>query len=118
IRRERFDGADIAHIIYGSRGKLDWNRILQLAGEHWEILLWNLLLFRYVYPGQTQYVPQKVWDDLLGRFTKALGRPNSEARFRGSLVDDCMFAIDTQEWGLDNLLEESRALAPKILPPA
>src|SRR5262249_22635593 len=34
-RRERFDGADIAHIIYRTRGSLDWQRILDLAGEHW-----------------------------------------------------------------------------------
>src|SRR6266481_1698099 len=26
-RRERFDGADIAHVIYGTRGKLDWARV-------------------------------------------------------------------------------------------
>src|SRR2546430_14240616 len=42
-RRERFDGADIAHIIYGTQGKLDWNRVLELVGEHWEILLWALV---------------------------------------------------------------------------
>ena len=37
VRRERFDGADIAHIIYGSQGKLDWDRVLALVNEHWEI---------------------------------------------------------------------------------
>src|SRR5204863_1704337 len=40
-RRERFDGGDIAHIIYRTRGILDWNRVLELAGEHWEIVLWS-----------------------------------------------------------------------------
>ncbi len=52
IRRERFDGADIAHIIYRTKGRLDWSRVLELAGEHWEIVLWALILFRYVYPAQ------------------------------------------------------------------
>jgi hypothetical protein len=33
-RWERFDGADIAHVIYGTQGKLDWQRILRMAGEH------------------------------------------------------------------------------------
>ena len=37
-RRERFDGADIAHVIYGTKGDLDWQRILRMAGEHWEML--------------------------------------------------------------------------------
>ena len=45
-RRERFDGADVAHVIYGTQGKLDWQRVLQLIGEHWEMLLWALVLFR------------------------------------------------------------------------
>ena len=28
-RRERFDGADVVHVIHGTAGKLDWSRILQ-----------------------------------------------------------------------------------------
>ena len=44
-RRERFDGADIAHVIYGTRGKLDWQRILRMVGEHWEICSGSLCFF-------------------------------------------------------------------------
>src|SRR5580698_10153325 len=67
-KRERFDGADIAHVIYGTYPSFDWGRELQLVGEHWEMLLWSLLLFRYVYPAQTHYVPAAVWRELLQRF--------------------------------------------------
>ena len=38
----------------------------------------------------------------------AVHSPDATARFRGSLVDDRMFAIDVTEWGLDDLLKESR----------
>lgn len=107
-RRERFDGADIAHVIYGTGGKLDWDHILKIVGEHWEMLLWALMLFRYVYPAQTNYVPASLWQDLLERLQKVIAQPNAAARFRGSLVDENMFAIDTREWGLDNVLEEYR----------
>ncbi len=107
-RRERFDGADIAHVIYGSRGRLNWDRVLNLAGDHWEMLLWALVLFRYVYPGQSGYVPGTVWQDLVARFLNALATPDLEAPFRGSLVDDNMFAIDVKEWGLENVLEDYR----------
>ncbi len=107
-RRERFDGADIAHVIYGTQGKLDWQRVLQLAGENWEMVFWVLVLFRYVYPGQTQFVPEDVWRDLLRRFGDAVLHPEPNARFRGSLIDDKMFAIDAKEWGLGNLMEEYR----------
>ena len=116
-RRERFDGADIAHIVYSSHGKLEWTRVFELAGEHWEILLWALVLFRYVYPAHSNYVPQAVWGDLLSRFAEALRCPDAGAPFRGSLIDDKMFAIDVNEWGLDDLLIECRARSPKINAP-
>ncbi|HWY56112.1 MAG TPA: nucleotidyltransferase [Terriglobales bacterium] len=108
-RRERFDGADVAHIIYGTAGDLDWGRILHLVGEHWEMLLWALVLFRYVYPAKTHYVPAVVWQDLLARYLKLVLQPDGQGRFRGSLIDDNMFAIDVKEWGLDDILEEYRS---------
>jgi Nucleotidyl transferase of unknown function (DUF2204) len=108
-KRERFDGADIAHVIYGTYKAFDWKRELELVGENWEILFWSLVLFRYVYPAQTHYVPAEVWQELLEKFQKAVTTRDSKARFRGSLVDENMFAIDLNEWGLDNLLEERRA---------
>jgi predicted nucleotidyltransferase len=109
VRRERFDGADIAHIIYGTAGELDWERVYELVGGNWEMLLWALILFRYVYPAHTNYVPERVWQDLLSRFTEAVKNPDPQAAFRGSLVDDNMFAIDVREWGLADVLQEYRA---------
>jgi len=108
-RRERFDGADVAHVIYGTGGKLDWARLLKLAGDNWEMVFWALVLFRYVYPAQTGYVPAGVWDDLIGRFTSAVKNPDLRARFRGSLIDENQFAIDIEEWRLDDILSEYRA---------
>ncbi len=116
-RRERFDGADIAHVIYGTRGQLEWQRILQLAGENWEMFFWALLLFRYVYPAQTHYVPMDVWCDLLTRFQNVLAHPDPNAPFRGSLIDDKMFAIDLNEWGLGNLMQAYRERRLQSVPP-
>jgi predicted nucleotidyltransferase len=113
--RERFDGADIVHVIFGTRGRLKWDRVLRLVGEHWQLLLWALVLFNYVYPHEAQAVPTNVWDSLLDRFRANLQMPNVDANFRGSLLDERMFAIDVHEWGLDNLLEDSRRRRePKI----
>ena len=113
--RERFDGADVVHIIYGTQGRLDWGRLRQLVGSHWEILLWELVLFHYVYPGCKDYVPREVWNDLLARFHSELDSPSREPGFRGSLIDEKMFAIDVKEWGMENLLEEQREQRePKI----
>lgn len=109
-KRERFDGADIAHVIYGTYGDFDWERELEIVGPHWEMLLWALMLFRYVYPAQSHYVPSEIWCELLTRFTREVKNPNPEGLFRGSLIDENMFAIDVDEWELPNLLEETRRM--------
>ncbi|MGE5114587.1 MAG: nucleotidyltransferase [Acidobacteriaceae bacterium] len=109
-RRERFDGADIVHVIHGTQGKLDWNRVLNIVGEHWMIVLWAMVLFQYTYPAHCDYIPRAVWDDLLGRLGKELDHPNPRAHFRGSLIDEKMFAIDVHEWGMANLIEHHRRL--------
>lgn len=116
-RRERFDGADIVHVIHGTRGQLDWQRLMDLAGEHWEVVLWHLVLFQYVYPAHTEYVPCAIWDELLGRLHNLLRHPDQRAPFRGSLIDPNMFAIDVHEWGMENLLEQFRGQRqPKLRP--
>lgn len=107
-RRERFDGADICHIIYGTRGKFDWQRLLDLLGEHWQMLYWYLVLFHYVYPANTDFVPEEIWEELQQRFKVELSHPNRALEFRGSLIDENMFAIDLEEWNKRNILEEQR----------
>jgi hypothetical protein len=113
-RRERFDGADICHVIYGTRGQFDWQRLLGLIGEHWEMLFWCLVLYHYVYPANSDYVPDEIWQELLHRFKVELAHPNKSVDFRGSLIDDKMFAIDVTEWGKRNSLEEYRSKAEII----
>ncbi len=108
-RRERFDGADIVHVIHGTGGKLDWNRILDLIGEHWMMLLWALVLYQYVYPAHSEFVPRTLWNELLSRLRNELDHPDPHAVFRGSLIDEKMFAIDSEEWGMANLNEQMRS---------
>ena len=83
------------------------------------MLLWELVLFHYVYPANHDFVPREVWDDLLARLRADLDSPAEQPGFRGSLIDERMFAIDVQEWGMENLLEDRREQRePKITPSA
>ena len=97
-RRERFDGADIAHLLKASASRLDWKRLRRLTEPHWEMLYWALILFAYVYPARTGDVPKFVWRELGECFHKALENPDGKS-FRGTLIDPKMFAIDVDEWG-------------------
>ena len=113
VRRERFDGADIAHIIYAQGEQLDWLRILDLVGDHWMMLLWSLILFRYIYPSRKHAVPTRVWDLLLSRFRRELLDPDQTETFRGTLIDENMFAIDVKEWGMENVIQQYREDHPE-----
>jgi len=106
--RERYDGADIAHVIHGTRGRLDWDRLMQLAGDHWELLFYAMLLFKYAYPNKTDFIPKEIWRTMLDRTRDAIEHPDAKAEFRGSLLDERMFAIDVQEWGMKDMLGQSR----------
>jgi hypothetical protein len=112
--RERFDGADIAHTIYAAGNSMDWSRLLALVGDHWGMLLWALVLFQYIYP-TSNAVPKLIWDELLTKFRAEIDNPDPKIPFRGTLLDERMFAIDVTEWKLPNILEEYRSKAePKM----
>ena len=53
MERERYDGADVAHLLHCCAEELDWQRLLARFGEHWRVLLSHLVLFGYIYPART-----------------------------------------------------------------
>ena len=98
--RDQFDMADVLHLIFATRGDLDWGRILDKAGEHWELLLVYLHLYRYVYPSHTHYLPGRIFDLLLERYEEEAAPQEGSLRFRGTMLDDVSFRVDVEEWGL------------------
>jgi hypothetical protein len=72
------------------------------------------VLYHYVYPANSDYVPAEIWTEMVKRFSVELAHPNKGANFRGSLIDDKMFAIDVAEWGKRDILEEYRDKAEVI----
>jgi hypothetical protein len=101
--RFRYDGADVCHVIYAAHDKVDWDFLVERAGEHWELLLSNLLVYRYAYPLAADRVPGDVLDALLARL-EAARRAGPEALegwpFRGRLLDLNSFSVDVDAWGL------------------
>jgi len=72
--RERFDGADVIHLLRESGPSLDWPRLLMRFGDHWRVLLSHIIMFGFVYPDKRQNVPAWVMDELMRRLT--VSRPN------------------------------------------
>ncbi len=57
MERERFDGADIAHILRCCASDIDWPHLVRRFGPDWRVLLSHLVLFGYIYPGGTRANP-------------------------------------------------------------
>jgi hypothetical protein len=98
--RHRQDMSDILHLFLTQGDTLDWDRLVKRAGPHWPLLLAQLQLFHYVYPGFRSRVPREVLETLLDRAREEIGRDDpDEALTNGPLISRFSFAIDVQEWG-------------------
>ncbi|MGH7278499.1 MAG: nucleotidyltransferase, partial [Candidatus Rokuibacteriota bacterium] len=60
MERERFDGADVAHVLRARAEHLDWPRLLARFGANWRPLLAHLVLFGFIYPSERQRIPHGV----------------------------------------------------------
>jgi hypothetical protein len=67
MERERYDGADVCHLILALGDRLDWERLLSRFGPHWRVILAHLVLFGFVFPSARSQVPEWVMEDLLER---------------------------------------------------
>lgn len=100
MERERFDGADIVHLIRARSRHLDWQHLLNRFGHHWRVFLSHLILFGFVYPGQRSLVPAWLMDNLLERLqqeTHALP-PDSDVCL-GLLLSREQYLMDIEQWG-------------------
>ena len=78
MERERFDGADVAHIILAVGEGLDWRRLIDRFGPHWRVLLAHLVLFGFIYPSQRSRIPAAVIEELMQRLADETQSPDAE----------------------------------------
>jgi hypothetical protein len=101
MERERYDGADIAHLIRAEGERLDWRRLLARFGaEHWPVLLNHVILFRFIYPGERDRVPAWVVRELCGRVEADVDGGAADARVcRGTILSRGQYLVDIDDWG-------------------
>ncbi|HEU4457358.1 MAG TPA: hypothetical protein VFR81_30090 [Longimicrobium sp.] len=108
--RHRHDMADVAHLILAMGHLMDWRRLIDKTGDNWPLLLSQVQLFRYVYPGYRDQVPRWVLRELLDKAEADSSRgPAGEEEHdqtRGTMISRFSFAIDVNEWGFHDLREE------------
>jgi len=100
MERERYDGADVAHMLLNMVEQLDWRRIVTQLGAEWRVLLAHLILFGYIYPAERARVPAWLMDQLLRRLERERTAPAPSGRLcRGTILSRGQYLIDIQEWG-------------------
>jgi hypothetical protein len=96
MERERFDGADVNHLLRARGKHLDWDRLLGRFGSDWRVLLSHLVLFGFVYPGEQPTVPEKVLSELVARLSKK--DEGDRALCRGTLLSRMQYITDVEDW--------------------
>jgi hypothetical protein len=107
MERERFDGADIAHILRCCAAEIDWPHLVRRFGPDWRVLLSHLILFGYIYPGERARIPAAIMEDLITRLRSEARTAGPERLCHGTLLSREQYLVDVREWGFrDARLEE------------
>ena len=96
--RDRFDAADIMHLIRARAESIDWRRLRnRFRGGHERVLLSHLVMFGYVYPSERDRVPQELIDEL---FAAARDEPRETRKVcRGTFLSNDQYLFDVAKWG-------------------
>lgn len=93
--RDRFDGADISWLIRATAHKLDWGRIEHLMRDHWQVLLWQMIHFLYVFPSERRLLPADLMAQLVDRLSAEIARGESEPLVcRGPMLDPKLYQAE------------------------
>lgn len=102
LERERYDGADVVHLLRSTARTLDWERVLRHFGEQWRVLYSHLVLFGFAYPGERDAIPAEVLRGLARRLdmeAEAPERGGGKPVCNGTLISREQYLVDIQQWG-------------------
>jgi hypothetical protein len=103
MERERFDGADVAHVIRAVGDKLDWARLIERYGTYWRALYAHLVLFGFIYPSDRGKVPAWVMNELAGRMQAETDAGSADEKIcYGTIISRQQYLKDISEWGYED----------------
>jgi len=103
MERERFDGADVAHVMRAVGDKLDWRRLLDRYGHYWRALYAHIVMFGFIYPSDRDKVPAWVMNELAGRMhAETEAGAAAEKVCYGTIISRQQYLKDVSDWGYDD----------------
>ena len=99
MERERFDGADVAHMLSALGEDLDWKRLVKRFGGDWRVLWSHLILFGFIYPSKRYLIPSELVKDFSTRVLKEQSKPFAgDPICNGTLLSRIQYEPDLQEF--------------------
>jgi hypothetical protein len=102
MERERYDGADVAHLLHACADTLDWERLTQRFGRRWRILFAHLSLFGFIYPSERRRIPETVMRRCLSLLEQEMRTAPSRRICRGTLTSRAQYLVDLELWGYED----------------
>jgi len=103
MERERYDGADVAHILRSCAETLDWDRVMRRFDRYWQLLLSYLVLFGFIYPSERHRIPEYVVNELTARLqTEISGPPSDDRVCLGTLTSRAQYLLDIGRYGYED----------------
>lgn len=100
MARNRYDGADIAHLIQACGDRMDWQRLLNHMGNHWRVLLSHLVLFGFIYPGERSQIPDWVMQQLFQKLEQETKHPEANEKLcQGTFLAPLQYRVDIEQEG-------------------
>jgi hypothetical protein len=113
MERERYDGADVLHLVRALAETLDWQRLLGRFGPHWRVLFSHLCLFGFVYPSERDRIPSRVMNGLVERLDREMhAAAPTERVVHGTLVSREQYLVDVEHWGYRDARLQDSAMTP------
>lgn len=98
MERERFDGADVSHLLRARGHVIDWPRLMARYADYRLVLAAHLLLFRFAYSDAHQLVPPWVFEQVLADCPPPATAPDTATCF-GTILSREQYLADVDLLG-------------------
>jgi len=102
MERERYDGADVLHLLNACAETLDWSRLTRRFGRHWRVLFAHLTMFGFVYPSERRRIPEEVMRQCAHFLDLELRCAPVRRICRGTLTSRAQYLVDIERWGYED----------------
>ncbi|HXS14808.1 MAG TPA: hypothetical protein VN711_01665 [Candidatus Saccharimonadales bacterium] len=97
--RERYDGADVVNLILRQGDSFDWDYLYQGMHADWQLLLFTLLLFSFVYPTKQHIIPESFLKKLLKKSEEFYDKKLPDAKITRGMLLSNQYAVAIEKWG-------------------